>query len=74
MSETTHEVTIDPLTKRAKSCIDLCYSPDDGGWYAQEYDFQRKDHATRTSAKIYSSRRSLEAALSSGKHRWHKWD
>lgn len=55
-------------------CIDLCYSPDDGGWYAQEYDFKRKDNATRTSKKIYRDRDALIRALKSGKHRWQKWD
>lgn len=57
-----------------RSCIDLCHSPDDGGWYAQEYDFKRKESATRTSSKIYRDRAALIRALQSGKHRWQKWD
>jgi hypothetical protein len=57
-----------------RGCIDLVESPDDGGWYAQEYDFKRKDSATRTSAKIYPDRDALIRALKSGKHRWNKWD
>ncbi len=57
-----------------RGCIDLCHSPDDGGWYAQEYDFKRKDNATRTSKKIYPDRAALVRALKSGKHRWQKWD
>lgn len=64
----------DPRTGISKSCVDLCYSPDDGGWYAQEYNFLRRDNATRTSSKIYPDRTSLVAALDSGKHRWTKWD
>lgn len=54
-------------------CVDLVESPDDHGWYAQQYDFTRKDSATRTSSKIYSNRRSLMDALDGGKHRWQKW-
>ena len=61
-------------SRDGKGCIDLCYSPDDGGWYAQEYDFTRKDCATRTSARIYRDRPALVRALQSGKHRWQKWD
>ncbi len=57
-----------------RGCVDLVDSPDDGGWYAQEYDFTRGDGATRTSLKIYGDRAALVRALSSGKHRWKKWD
>jgi len=57
-----------------RGCIDLVESPDDGGWYAQEYDFKRKDAATRTSSKIYRDRAALVRALQSGQHRWKKWD
>ena len=57
-----------------KGCIDLVESPDDGGWYAHEYDFSRADNATRTSSKIYRDRAALVGALQSGKHRWQKWD
>ena len=56
-----------------ESAIDLVYSPDDGGYYAQEYDFASADHKTRVSTKIYKSREALSAAISSGKHRWEKW-
>jgi len=56
-----------------RGCIDLVESPDDDGWYAQQYDFKRSDNATRTSAKIYPSRADLIAALDSGTHRWQKW-
>lgn len=54
-------------------CIDLVHSPDDDGWYAQEYDFKRGDSATRTSRKIYPYREALVRALKSGQHRWTKW-
>ena len=64
----------DLLTKTERGCIDLCYSPDDGGWYAQEYDFSRADNATRTSRKIYVTRDNLVNALKSGAHKWGKWD
>lgn len=54
-------------------CIDMVDSPDDNGWYAQEYDFTRGDSATRTSRKIYRDRDMLVRALKSGRHRWQKW-
>ena len=57
-----------------RGCIDLVESPNDGGWYAQEYDFKRKDNATRTSKKIWRSREALVMALNSGSHRFGKWD
>lgn len=55
-------------------CIDIVHSPDDYGWYAQEYDFKRADNATRTSKKIWRSREALVTALDSGSHLWKKWD
>ena len=54
--------------------IVLCYSPDDDGWYAQEFDLKRKDNATRVSRHIFRTRDALVAALKSGTHRWNKWD
>lgn len=60
--------------KEAAGCIDLCESVDDGGWYAQQYDFTREDNATRVSSTIYNTRAQLVAALNSGRHRWQSWD
>lgn len=56
-----------------EGCIDLVESEDNGGWYAQEYDFTRKDSATRTSKKIYSSMRGLTRSLDDGSHEWQSW-
>ena len=64
----------DPRTGIAKSCVVLCFSPDDGGWYAQEYNFLRRDNAKRTSKKIYATRKDLVLALDLGSHCWQKWD
>lgn len=74
MTDTTHSVERDPATGIAKSCIVLVESPDDDGWYAQEYNFLRRDNATRTSSKIYPNRAALVAALNTEKHRWKRWD
>ena len=69
-----YEIRRDPANQsEAVGCIDLCESEDDGGWYAMEYDFQRKDNATRVSKGIYSTKCSLVRALDSGKHRWTAW-
>lgn len=62
------------MEKTENGCIDFVYSPDDGGWYGQEYDFTRNDSATRTTKRIYSSRTALMSAVSSGKPNvWEKW-
>ena len=63
-----------PYLATPSRCIDIVNSSDDDGWYAHEYDFRRKDNATRTSLRIYASENALRAALRSGKHRWNKWD
>lgn len=47
----------------------MVYSPDDGGWYGQEYG----ENKTRTTRKIYATRAELEQAIASGKVRWEKW-
>lgn len=64
----------DSRTGVCRSCIDLVESPDDDGWYAQEYNFLRRDNATRTSRKIYPTRSALVQALEDKSHRWAKWD
>ena len=72
----TYRIHKDPENRSSTiGCIDLVDSPDDGGWYAQEYDFTRTDNATRTSAKIYPTRDALVKALDAyGVHVWGKWD
>lgn len=70
----TDTYSIDNAGGVLNGCIDLVESPDDGGWYAQQYDFRRKDNATRTSLKIFRTREDLKRALDSGAHRWGRWD
>jgi hypothetical protein len=53
--------------------IELVESPDDDGWYAQEFDFTRRDNATRTSQRIYRTRSNLVHSLRDGRHRWQAW-
>lgn len=75
MDNQVYSIARDPANARkALGCIDLVDSPDDGGWYAHQYDFTRADGYTRTSARIYPSCTALRRALDSGKHRWKKWD
>jgi len=75
MAYDTYRIHRDPNDRLSTiGCIDLVESPDDGGWYAQEYDFTRGDNATRTSAKIYPDRASLVRALDTyGVHVWDDW-
>ena len=72
----TYRVHTDPKDRSSTiGCIDLVHSPDDGGWYAQEYDFTRGDNATRTSAKIYPDKATLIADLDAyGVHVWGGWE
>jgi hypothetical protein len=51
--------------------IDLVYSPDDGGWYAMEFDNVRAK--VRCSKRIYRRRENLVRALRSQSHSWEKW-
>lgn len=60
-------------TNAALVCIDLVESPDDGGWYAREYDLSVSPGRTRTSRKIYRDRAALVSALQSGEHHWGRW-
>lgn len=71
----TYRIHTDPSDRLSTiGCIDLVESPDDGGWYAQEYDFTRTDNATRTSATIYPDKASLVRALGAfGQHAWGAW-
>lgn len=70
----TYHVDFGTAPKREVcGCIDLVESHDDGGWYAQQYDFKRSDSATRTSSKIYRTREALVRALDIGSHRWKAW-
>jgi len=74
MQTGTDTYRIDNAGGTINGCIDLCFSPDDGGWYAQQYDFKRSDNATRTSKQIFHTREALVLALDSSAHRWNKWD
>lgn len=76
MANDTYRIHTNPENRsEVIGCIDLCYSPDDDGWYAQEYDFTRNDNATRISAKIYPTRKALIHELDAyGVHVWEKWD
>jgi hypothetical protein len=55
-------VTTNPV--RYDGSIDLHYSPDDGGWYAQDYAWHRVSLGT------YETRRELIADLDAGRHEW----
>lgn len=52
-------------------CLDLVYSPDDHGWYAQETDLDLGK--SRVSKRIYSSKERLQSAIKRGTHKWESW-
>lgn len=52
---------------------DLVYSPDDGGWYAQETDLDTGK--SRVTKQTYPTKEALEIMLRAtfSKYRWEKW-
>jgi hypothetical protein len=59
--------------KQPLRSIELVYSPDDGDWYAKEWNFVRRPCGSRLSLGAYRSREKLISALDRGTHRWEKW-
>jgi len=47
--------------------LDIVYSPDDGGYYAQEF---LDAGGSRVSKEIYETRLALVRALADGTHEW----
>ena len=70
----TYQIRRHETKNEALGCIDICKSQDHVGWYAMEYDFTRKDNATRVSRGIYPTKIALIRALDNGKHSWDRWD
>lgn len=63
----------DRVTIRAgeNGCLDLVFSPDDGGWYAHEYDFKR--HRDRVSQNISETPEGLTLLIRNDAIQWDKW-
>lgn len=59
-------------TSKAAS-VDIVYSADDGGWYAQETQ-RTPPYNFRTSRKIYSSHADAQSAYLYGDIKWTKWN
>ena len=70
----TYSIKRHASKNEALGCIDIVESEDDGGWYAMEYDFTRKDNATRVSRGVYPTKIALIRALDEKRHRWDRWD
>jgi hypothetical protein len=45
----------------AQGAVTFVYSPDDGGWYAEEFDFETEK--SRVTRKIYSSKQACQRAV-----------
>lgn len=54
-----------------KTTIDVVHSPDDGGFYASEWE-RAKPHRHRHS-KIYKTRRDTTKAIDAGTVEWDSW-
>lgn len=61
-----YKITLRPETGKPTGCIRLIESPDDGYWWAIEYDFTRDDNPTKFSTDGYRTRESLVYALDRG--------
>ena len=66
MNEDIPTITVDPF-----DCIDLVYSPDDGGFYFHEY--HAIEHKSRTSKDIYSTKAEAMKAYREGCITWEEW-
>ena len=73
MPDSIHNWDIDPCRNVV---TDLCYSPDDGGWYGHQVDL--KNHRTRNTKRLHIARSSLEFDLSAigalqDRKLWERW-
>ena len=62
---------MDAETMSITSKVDLVYSPDDGGYYLQEYILDGSG-ATRTTT-VYKDKERLLALFYSGAIHWSEW-
>lgn len=68
MSETIH---VERVGRTPTTAIDLCHSPDDGGYYLSNTDFVNR--LTRTSEDVYSTRDGALADWHAGTVKWEPW-
>lgn len=55
----------------SEGCVDAVYSPDDDGWYLEQWDMRRS--RTRVSKQVWQDRQSAERALERGAVKWERW-
>ncbi len=68
MSETIH---VERIGRTPTTAIEVCHSPDDGGYYLGHTDFQNTKR--RTSVEIYSTRAAAVADWNAGTVKWEPW-
>jgi len=59
-------VSVDPF-----DCVDLVYSPDDGGYYFHEY--HAIEHKSRTSKKVYVTKSEAMKEYRANNIEWEDW-
>lgn len=69
MSETVH---VERVGRTPTTAIEIVHSPDDGGFYLGNTDFQRKRR--RTSVKIYRTRDAAFRDWNAGTVEWEEWN
>lgn len=68
MSET---LNVTRIGRTPVTAIELVYSPDDGGYYLSQMDFQKKK--SRTSVRIYPSDSAARSDWNGGTVKWEPW-
>lgn len=62
---------VERIGRTPTTAIELVESPDDGGYYLSNTDFQNNRH--RTSVKIYPTDKAARADWNAGTITWEEW-
>lgn len=69
MGDTIH---IERIGRTPTTAIEVIHSPDDGGYYLGNSDFQNK--LRRTSVKVWPTKRMAVDAWNAGEVEWEPWN
>lgn len=68
MGETIH---VERIGRTPTTAVEVVHSPDDGGYYLSNADFQNR--RSRTSVKVWRTRALAVAAWNVGEVEWEPW-
>jgi hypothetical protein len=69
MGETIH---VERVGRTPTTAVELVHSPDDGGYYLSNADFQKR--RGRVSAKVYKTRAAAIKDWNAGTVEWEAWN